>query len=269
MRHLLRNLLVAFVIVAAGAVVSTASSFRNPQSAIRNESMGPADTVRAFYAALRNKRYVEGFSMSVYRPAILSLSKEELKELEPDFDSTFSQIPATLDIKGEQATGDTATVFLQSPGRKEPEPIALVRIDGEWKVGDLETHALVEQQGRAFFFNIRMLVNEREVYAMMNTIIGSEVLYASEHKGAAASLEELTKMGALPASIRDKGLSGYQWDLKITADGNSFIATAVPVKYGKTGRLSFYADTSGVRAEDNSGQLASASSPYYLTGNNR
>lgn len=269
MRHNLKSLFITFVIALSGATIAFASPIPNPQSAIRTDSMGPADTVRAFYAALRNKHYVEGFSLSVYRNAILALSKEELKELEPDFESTFSQIPAKLEIKGEQATGDTATVFLQSPGRKELEPIALVRIDGEWKVGDQESYNLVEQQGHAFFFGVRMLVNEREAYALMNTIIGSEVLYASEHKGAAATLDELIKMGALPRDIREQGVNGYRFDLKVSAEGNSFTATAVPAKYGRTGKLSFYADTSGVRAEDNSGQLASANSPFYLTGSNR
>lgn len=269
MRHNLNSLFIKFVIVLAGATVSFASPIRNPQSSIRNDPMGPADTVRTFYAALRNRQYVGGFALSVYKPAIIGLSREDLKDLESDFEATFSQIPAVLDIKGEQATGDSATVFIQSPGQKALDPISLVRIDDEWRVGDLETYRLVQQQGRDFFFNVRMLVNEREVYARMNTIIGSELTHASEHHGAAASLDDLIKMGALPASIRNEGLSGYRWDLKVTSDGASFITTAVPMKYGKSGRLSFYADTSGVHAEDNSGQIASASSPYYLTGNNR
>jgi hypothetical protein len=49
----------------------------------------------------------------------------------------------------------------------------------------------------------------------------------------------------------------------LNTDKTSFEAGAIPVEYGKTGRLSFYADAEGVRAEDRKGQPATVKSPVY------
>ena len=60
----------------------------------------PSETVIKFYRALKDKKYVEGFHVSVYRGAIEGLSPAELKELEPDFARTFSEIPDKIDVRG-------------------------------------------------------------------------------------------------------------------------------------------------------------------------
>jgi hypothetical protein len=52
--------------------------------------------------------------------------------------------------------------------------------------------------------------------------------------------------------------AGYKIDLRLTAEG--FEVTAVPTEYGKTGKLSFFVDQSGVaRGADRGGAAASAS----------
>ena len=111
-------------------------------------TLDPTGTVKEFYRLLREKRYVEGFSLSVYRDAIQGLNQEELKELQPDFDNTFSKIPETLKILGAQANGRNATVFIKAsadPKDVTAEEVSLVQVDGEWRVGDFETLELASR----------------------------------------------------------------------------------------------------------------------------
>ena len=51
--------------------------------------------------------------------------------------------------------------------------------------------------------------------------------------------------------------SGYKFDLIVS--GDRYEATATPIEYGKSGRLSFYTDQSGVvREGDHGGKPATA-----------
>jgi hypothetical protein len=78
-----------------------------------------------------------------------------------------------------------------------------------------------------------------------------------------ATLDELIKMEALPADVQPGDVSGYRVSLTLSADKKSFVVTAEPSRYGKSGRLSFYGDLTGLRAEDLKGRPASAKSPTY------
>lgn len=222
----------------------------------------PTQTVIGFYRALKEKRYVEGFRHSVYRKAIEGLTPAELKDLEPDFARTFSAIPEKIEPKDEKVTGETATVSLKFGATEEPQQVALVRVGSEWLVGDQETLTMVNSQGRAFFFNTRMLVNEGEAFVMLQAIVGAQILYSRKF-GKNISLNELIRLGGVPTEIQDGEASGYKFALTVSADEKSFFTTATPMVYGKTGRISFYADINGIRGEDLKGQLASARSPIY------
>src|SRR6266478_3816354 len=151
----------------------------------------PSDTVISFYRSLKEKRYVDGFRHSVYRNAVEGLTPAELQDLEPDFARTFAAIPDKIEPGSEQISGQTATVSLKFGGAEEPQPVAMIRVGSEWLVGDKETLALVNSQGRAFFFNARMLVNEGEAYEMLQRIIGAEIIYSRKFEGKNASLQEL------------------------------------------------------------------------------
>ena len=223
----------------------------------------PTDTVISFYRALKEKRYVEGFRHSVYRSAVEGLTPAELQDLEPDFSRTFAAIPDKIEPSGEQITGQTATVALKFGGAEEPQQVALMRVGSEWLVGDKETLELVNSQGRAFFFNARMLVNEGEAYEMLQRVIGAEIIYSRKFEGKNASLSELIRLGGVPKDIEDGEASGYHFTLIVSADEKSFFATALPTSYGKTGKVSFYGDINGVHGEDLKGQPASARSPIY------
>lgn len=229
----------------------------------QKKSGSPTDAVISFYRALKEKRYVEGFRHSVYRGAVEGLTPEGLQDLEPDFARTFSAIPDKIEPSGEQISGETATVTLKFGGSEEPQQVLLVRVSNEWLVGDKDTLALVNSQGRAFFFNARMLVNEGEAYEMVQRIIGAEIIYSRKFEGKNASLQELIRLGGVPKDVEDGEASGYQFALIVSADEKSFFVTALPTSYGKTGRVSLYGDISGVRGEDLKGQPASAGSPVY------
>jgi hypothetical protein len=227
----------------------------------------PTAAAIKFYRALKEKRYVEGFHHSIYREAIEGLSPAEMKELEPEFARTFSEIPDKIEPKGEQITGETASVFLKFEGIEEPQTVALIRVKGDWLIGDQESFAIIKAQGRGYFFNIRMLVNENEAVEMLQSMVGAEVIYSSKFKGRNAPLAELIRLGGVPKDLETGESSGYRFTLTVSSDQSTFFATAVPVAYSKTGRLSFYADINGVRAQDLKGQIANAQSPVYKATN--
>jgi hypothetical protein len=232
-------------------------------TAAQKKTSSPSDTVISFYRELKAKRYVEGFRHSVYRNAVEGLTPAELQDLEPDFARTFAAIPDKIEPSAEQISGSTAAVSLKFGGAEEPQKVALIRVGGEWLVGDKETLALVNSQGRAFFFNARMLVNEGEAYEMLQRIIGAEIIYSRKFEGKNASLQELIRLGGVPKDIEDGEASGYRFTLTVSADEKSFFATALPRAYGKTGKVSFYGDINGVHGEDLKGQPATTRSPIY------
>jgi hypothetical protein len=229
----------------------------------QNFKATPSDTVIKFYRALKEKKYVEGFHLSVYRGAIEGLSAAEMKDLEPDFIRTFSAIPDKIEVKGEQLNGNTAVVFLKFEGIEKLEQVALIAQGNEWLVGDQESLELVKAQGRNFFFNTRMIVNEEEANEMLQRILNAEFVYASKFEGRNASIAELVKLQGLPKDMEDEESSGYKFSLTLSEDKRTFHLNATPVVYGKTGKLSFYADIEGIHAEDLKGKPASNKSPIY------
>ena len=227
------------------------------------QAQSPTAAALSFYRALKEKRYVEGFRHSVYRSAVEGLSAAELQELEPDFARTFAQIPDKIEAQGEQVSGDTAVVTLKFEGTEQPQTVALIRVGGDWLVGDQAALADVKQQGRAYFFNVRMLANEDETVDILQHIVGAEVIYGRKYPGRAASLAELIRLGGVSKEMETGVVGGYRYAMALSADQSSFTVSAVPVAYGKSGRLSFYADINGIRAQDLKGQAASASTPLF------
>jgi len=223
----------------------------------------PSEVVISFYRELKDKHYIEGFRRSVYRGAVEGLTAAELQDLEPDFVRTFSAIPDKIESSNEEISGQTATVSLKFGGADEIQKVELVRVGNEWLVGDKDTLGLVNSQGRSFFFNARMLVNEGEAYEMLQRIIGAEIIYSRKYEGKNASLPDLIRLGGVPKDIENGEASGYHFSLVVAADQKSFFATAIPTSYGKTGKVSFYADINGVRGEDLKGQQATVKSNIY------
>jgi len=227
------------------------------------QKLSPTDTVLAFYRLLREQKYMEGFSLSVYREAVEGLSEEDLAELAPDFQRTFADIPEKIDVRGEQVSGDAATVFARFGPSEDAQNVELVREDGRWLVGDHDALEQVRREKTAFFFNARIRINHNEVFELMRRISGTEDV-RFQAKKAYATLDELVAEEGLGEDIKDGLANGYRFVVNLTPDRQGFTAGAVPVRYGRTGKLSFFADAKSIHAADAGGLAVNEQAPVLV-----
>ena len=224
----------------------------------------PSDTVREFYKAMREKRFREAFALSIYKVAIDGLKPEQLEDLRPDFDNMAAAIPDQVEINGEQVSGDTASVFVKVPGadgtQGQLEPVPLLKVNGEWIVGDSENQAAVKKAGNNFFFKARIDTHHQEVTTMLQRISVAELIYSQQHAGFYGELTALTGAGLLPKDVEGSESTGYKFRVNLGKDSKSFTANAEPAQYGRTGLLSFFMDQSGIRSGDNGGKPLSVKS---------
>lgn len=230
-------------------------------AAAQNTPRTPIETTREFYRMMREKKYREAFAMSIYQPAMEGLTAQEFEDLRPDFDrmaqAITEKLPATIDINGEQISGDLATVFvkvLDAEGKEKIEPAMLIKISNAWVVGDRESLELVKKSGKKFFFEARITAHHNDVQDMMTRISLAQVLYSQSHNGQFGNAAELIAAGLVPKDIEGIESTGYRFQINRSADGKSWYATAEPAQYGRTGRLSFYLDAAGIRNGDTGGK---------------
>jgi hypothetical protein len=217
----------------------------------------PSDTVREFYKAMREKRFREAFDLTIYKPAIDPLKPKEFEDLRPDFERMAAVIPEQVNIGGEQVSRDIATVFVKVKEEEKPEqaePITLILVDGAWIIGDKENQAIVKKAGKQFFFNARINTHHDEVQAMLTRVSLAQLLYSQQHGGLFADLATLISLGLLPKDLEGTESTGYRFHVNAPAGGKAWNAAAEPAQYGRTGRLSFYLDASGVRSSDVGGK---------------
>jgi hypothetical protein len=221
----------------------------------------PTETMREFYRLMREKKFREAFGMSIYRPAIEGLSAQEFDDLRPDFEkmavAVSEKIPATVDISGEQISGDVATVFVKvvdADGKEKVESASLLKVNNTWVVGDAESLKMVQQAGKKFFFDARINAHHSDVQDMLTRISLAQVAYSQGHNGQFGNTAELITAGYIPKDIEGTETTGYHFQVVRAADGKSWYATAEPAQYGRSGRLSFYLDASGVRSGDVGGK---------------
>jgi hypothetical protein len=217
----------------------------------------PSDTVREFYKAMREKRFREAFSMSIYKPAIDPLKPQEFEDLRPDFERVAAVMSEQINIGGEQVSGDIATVFVKVKEGDAPEqtqPVTLILVDGAWIIGDKENQAIVKKAGKQFFFNARINAHHDEVQAMLTRISLAQLLYNQQHTGLFADLATLISLGLLPKDLEGTDSTGYRFHVNAPAGGKTWNAAAEPAQYGRTGRLSFFLDAAGVRSSDTGGK---------------
>jgi hypothetical protein len=100
---------------------------------------------------------------------------------------------------------------------------------------------------------------ERMAIGAMYTIVSAEEQYrTSKGGGSYGTLEQLISEKLVPKDMIEN--SGYRIELTVT--GDKFEVSAAPVEYGKTGKMSYYLDNTGVlRGADRSGASATASDP--------
>ena len=217
--------------------------------------------MRMFYQFMREKKFREAFALSIYRSSIEGLSPKEFEDLRPDFEkmagAVSERIPDKIDISGEQISGDLATVFVKvvdADGKETVEPAALMKIDNNWVVGDKDSLEVVKKAGKQFFFEARINAHHSDVQDMLTRISLAEVAYSQGHNGQFGNTAELITGGFIPKDLESTESTGYRFQVNRAVDAKTWYATAEPAQYGRTGRLSFYLDASGVRSGDVGGK---------------
>lgn len=219
----------------------------------------PSDTVREFYKAMREKRFVEAFGMSIYKSAIEGLKPQEFEDLRSDFNKMAEAIPEKVDISGEQISGEEAAVFVKLPkdddaSQAETEPVSLIRENGQWIIGDKENQGIVKKAGNRFFFKARIDTHQGEVKDVLTRISLAQLAYFNQHNGVFADMPTLITVGLLPKDLEGTESTGYRFHIELAKDAKTFTAGAEPAQYGRTGVLSFFMDHSGVRSSDEGGK---------------
>ncbi|MDT4968463.1 MAG: hypothetical protein QOJ64_3200 [Acidobacteriota bacterium] len=218
----------------------------------------PAETVSEFYKTMREKRFREAFALTIYKPALEGLTDAEFEELRPDFEKMAGAIPEKIEVSGAQTSGDGATVFVKiadADKTAQPEPVGLIRDSGgAWIIGDRDNAEVVKTAGKRFFFEARIETHHNEVQSMLQRISLAQIAYASQHDNRFSGLPALIAAGLVPKDIETPDTTGYKFHVTLANDGKSWTAGAEPVRYGRSGRLSYLLDSSGIRSADVGGK---------------
>jgi hypothetical protein len=253
-----KNFYRRFLVLFLTLVIQSGSG----QEAIaQSPARSPSDIVREFYKGMREKRFRDAFNVSIYKPAIESLKPQEFEDLRPDFErmavAMNERLPANFEVTGEQISGNEATVFvkvLDSEGKEKIEPASLIKVDGAWTLGDRESLELVKKAGKQFFFNARIDAHHNDVQDMLTRITLAQVVYSQQHNGQFADLPTLIAAGLVPKDLESTESTGYRFRVNVVSGGKAWNAGAEPAQYGRTGKLSFYLDPSGVKSSDIGGK---------------
>ena len=220
-------------------------SVSNRGAMIEIEAGGPADTVRAFYKLLRERKFREAIFLTNLRPAIEGLTESELKEFAVDFEAIAVDIPAEIQINGEIISGDDATVTANLPdpdsGEKTLEQIKLRKSNDVWVILTVDemAEAKIKQEGKNYFYNLRIETHEDEARKMLERISKAELAHSLQNGGLHTDLATLVAAGYLPDDIRTSESTGYIYEITVSGDKKTYFATATPAVYDKSGRLSF------------------------------
>lgn len=259
----LKTCALALCLLAAAATFQTRAQTNAPTAPPQTHAqMSPAGVVRAYYQALREMRFREAMLMTVLRPAVEALSAEDLKDLQPDFARLSPTVPTEFEVTGEQLNADgDATVFVRTGDARAPkvEPVNLIRDRGAWIIGDRFSAEEVKKLGKKFFFEKRIETHEQDAEEMLGRIKAAQLAYALQHSGRFGDLGALVRAGYVPQDILGTETTGYRFTVMLSADARSFTARAEPERYGRTGRLSFHLDASGIRKKDTGGKPLSSS----------
>jgi hypothetical protein len=221
----------------------------------------PSDVVRAYYTALRELRFSDAMRLTILRPAVEALNAEELKDFQTDFARLSPAVPADFKITGEQLSGEEATVFVMTGDEKQPkvEPVNLIRERGAWIIGDRAGADEVKKGGKKFLFDQRIAVHEKEAEDMLMRIQAAQIAYSLQNSGRYGDLSALVRAGYVPQDILGTETTGYRFTVNVGPDAKSYTARAEPERYGRTGRLSFHLDHSGIQKKDVGGKPLSPS----------
>jgi len=234
--------------------------FACPSGVGAQTQRGPSDVVREFYKAMREHRYKDAWSVTIYKPAVEGLNAEEMEDLRADFEEKASKIPAQVEITGEQINGKVASVFVRIPAAENTpqttsEPVTLINSGGAWIIGDETNQAIVKKAGRRFFLDALITEHESDIEDLLKRLIAVQFVYSQQHAGAFGDLPALVSTGLISADAGDPKAIGYNFHITVAKDGKSYVAGAEPTRYGHTGKLSFWMDQTGnIKSADNGGK---------------
>lgn len=252
--------------VGANSSVAVNAASEAPKGAtIDITPNGPADTVRVFYKLLREKKFREAMFLTNLRPAIESLTDNELKEFSMDFEALAGQVPAEIEINGEIITGDQATVTANLPNddgdKKEVQSIKLRKDGSVWVImtADDETAKKIKAEGKNYFYNLRIETHEEEAKRMLERISKAQLAHSLQNGGLFTDAQNLINAGLLPDDVKTSESTGYNYVIDLARDKKTYFATATPAVYKKSGVRSFLLtlDRKGisiVTSKDNGGK---------------
>ena len=246
------NLLLTFLLLTLGLAT--------PIVVQGQAQRGPSDVVREFYKAMREHRFKEAWALTIYKSAVDGLSAEEMELLRPDFEQKAAAVPAQIEITGERIQGNIATVFVKVPVTESTpqitsEPVNLMSSGSGWIIGTEADQAEVKKKGRRFFLDALIEEHENDIDELFKRLLVVQLVYAQEHKGVLANLQDLITANLVAKESADPKAIGYAVRITVTPDGKGYIATAEPTRYGHTGKLSFWMDQTGnLRKADNGGK---------------
>jgi hypothetical protein len=226
----------------------------------------PSDVVREFYKAMREHRFKEAWSLTIYKPAVDGLNAEEMEDLRPDFEDKAAAIPEQVEITGEQIDGKTAMVFVKVPVNESTpqitsQPVNLINSGGVWIIGTEADQAEVKKKGRRFFLDALITQHHSDIEDLLKRVIAVQIVYVQQHE-IFGDLAALINAGLLPKTAGDPKELGYNFRVTIGKDGKSYVAGAEPTRYGHTGKLSYWMDQTGtIKSVDNGGKVLSGATP--------
>ena len=245
------SIILVFLITLASSLPANAQTPRTP-----------SDVVREFYKAMREHRFKDAWSLSVYKPGIEGLSVDEMEDLRPFFEAQAAAIPEQVQIDTEKISGNIAQVFVQlPPSDASPQltskPVDLIKSAGGWIIGTLAEQETVKKAGGRYFLDALIDLNQDNMADVLKRLIGMEAVYAQANNGAIGELKALVAAGLMSDDMFDPKLSGYTFHL--TINGKTYVATAEPTHYGRTGKLSYWMDQTGtIKSADNGGKPVAA-----------
>jgi len=224
--------------------IAETTTVKKRGATIEIEPNSPADTVRAFYKYLRDKKFREAIFLTNLRPAIEGLTDTELKEFQVDFEAIAAIVPEEVQINGEIMSGDKATVTASLPGEDDKPQIQEIKLKndgGVWVIlsADDEAEKRIRKEGKNYFYALRIDTHQDEARRMLDRISKAEMVYALQNSGTYGEMPQLVAAGLLPEDAQTADSTGYKYSVALTADKKSYSAKAEPAVYGKTGKLTF------------------------------
>jgi hypothetical protein len=226
----------------------------------RINPLTPSKTALEFYKLMREKKFVDAFALTIYKPAIDGLTAEELEDLRPDFESLASNIPENVETVREEISGDRAIVFVRikdiDDDNPKLSPIQLRRSETGWIIlpDDINAEAAVKRDGKNYFFNLRIDTHHEEVEAVLREIIKAEFAYAAQNEGRYGDLSELVRSRLLNDDLLSTQSTGYKFRVTVSKDGRSYSGGAEPERYGRTGRYSYSLKVNSFDKKDTGGK---------------